>query len=187
MALPELLSALERNTEAEISALRAAAQAEAARLEAEGERARDERLAAAIARLRAERQAVADRALATASRRARADVLTARAAMLERIRASLAGALPALLADPRVATGLLAAALAACGDRAGTLRCAPAIAPVARAAAPPAIRVEPDPAVATGAVIELANGTAIDATLAALLEGAWPELACEALAWERAR
>lgn len=188
MALADLLTALDRDADAEIRAIRAAGGAEAARIEADAGRARDERLAAAIAAIRAERSAEAGERLAAASQRARAEVLAARAAMLDRLRAAIAGRLPAVVAgDPVLGARLITAALACTGGEPGTLRCAPALADAARAAAPPAIRVEPDPDVATGAVIELATGTRIEATLAALLDRAWPGLACEALAVERAR
>ena len=67
------------------------------------------------------------------------------------------------------------------------LRCPLALADAARAAAPVTLRVEVDAAIATGAIIELASGTQIAATLDAFLDREWPRLACEALALERAR
>jgi hypothetical protein len=85
-----------------------------------------------------------------------------------------------LAGDPELGRALVAAALVCVGDAAGTLCTAPVLAEAARAAAPPAIRVEVDTAVATGVVVELATGTRIDATLTTLLEHAWPTLACEA-------
>jgi vacuolar-type H+-ATPase subunit E/Vma4 len=188
MALADLLTALDRDAGAEIRAIHAEAAAEVARIDAGAGRARADRLAAAVAAIRAERGAEAGERLAAASHRARAEVLAARAAMLDRLRAAVAGRLPAVVAgDPALGARLIAAALACTGDEPGTLRCGPALVPAARSVAPPAIRVEPDPEVTTGAVIELATGTRIEATLAALLERAWPGLACEALAAERAR
>jgi vacuolar-type H+-ATPase subunit E/Vma4 len=113
-------------------------------------------------------------------------VLAARGRMLDRIRARLDGELASLL-DDRLAAAVVGAALACAGDDPGVLRCAPAVLAVARARAPATIEVLADAAVATGAVLELATGTRVDATLAALVEREWPALACEALALERAR
>lgn len=188
MALPELLRALQDDTAAEVRAIAAGGAAEAARIESETARARSERVATAIAKFAAERRAADDADLAAVIRGARADVLVARAAMLERVRGAVLGELPGLLAgDPELGRALVSAALACVGDQAGTLRCAPSLGDAARATAPPAIRVEVESSIATGVVIELATGTRIDATLTTLLERAWPALACEALVLERAR
>jgi vacuolar-type H+-ATPase subunit E/Vma4 len=188
MALAELLRVLEADTEAESRAILAAGMVEAARIDAETARLRGEQVSGALAAFAAERRAASDAELTAATRSARAEILAARAAMLDRVRAAVRGELPALLvADPALGPALIAAALACVGDEPGTLRAAPPLAELARAAAPPAIRVEVDPAVTTGIVIELATGTRIDATLAALLDRAWPQLACEALILERAR
>lgn len=188
MALAELLRVLEHDTAAEVRAIAAAGAGEAARIESEAAGARSERVSRAIAVFAAERQAAADVELAAATRGARADVLAARAAMLDRIRDAVLGELPDLLAgDPALGRAVVSSALACVGDEPGTLCCAPRLADLARASAPPAIRVEVEPNVATGVVIELATGTRIDATLTALLDHAWPALACEALTLERAR
>ena len=188
MALAELLRVLEHDAATEVAAIRAAGAAEAARIDADSAAARGERVADALAAFAAQRRAALDAELAAVTRDARARVLAARAAMLDRIRGAVLGELPGLVAgDPELAQAVVAAALACVGDEPGTLRCAPPLAELARAAAPPAIRVELDAAVATGVVIELPSGTRIDATLAALLDRAWPTLACEALALERAR
>ena len=108
--------------------------------------------------------------------------------LLERLRAAVSEQLPGLVAgDPELRRALVMAALACVGDEAGTLRCAPVISDIARRAAPTAIRVEVEPGIATGVVIELATGTRIDATVTTLLDRLWPTLACEALRQERAR
>ena len=188
MALDDLLHAIERDGDAERRAILATGEAQAARIDADAARGRSERIAAAVTAFAGDRRAAADIELATLTRRAQAEVLAARAAMLDRIREAISAALPALVADqPRLGAGLVAAALACIGDETGTLRCAPALVEAARAAAPPSLRVEGDPGVSTGAIIELAAGTRVDTTLAALLEREWPRLACEALAMERAR
>jgi vacuolar-type H+-ATPase subunit E/Vma4 len=188
MALAELLRSLENDTAAEVRAITAAGAGEAARIESDAARARSERVAGAIAAFADERRAAADAELAAVIRGARAEVLAARAAMIDRIRGAVLDELPGLLAgDPELGQALVSAALACVGDESGILRCTPLLADPARASAPPAIRVEIESSVATGVVIELATGTRIDATLATLLERAWPALACEALTLERAR
>ena len=188
MALAELLRVLEDETAAEVRAIAEAAADEAARIETEAFASRSERIASATAAFGAKRRAAGDGELAAANRAARGDVLAARAAMLERIRAGVREQLPAVLAgDPELGRALVAAALACIGDEPGTLRCAPVLADIAREAAPAAIRVAAEPGVATGVIVELATGTRIDATLTALLDRVWPTLACEALQQERAR
>lgn len=188
MALADLLHVLEGDADAEIRAVAAEGDAEAARIDAGAALASHERVAAVAADVEQARAAADDVELAAATREARAGVLVARAALLERVREVARAELPARVSrDAGLARALIASALACIGDEAGTMRCAPALADAARAAVPAAIRVEVDPAVATGAIVELASGTRIDATLAALLDRAWPELACIALAAERAR
>jgi vacuolar-type H+-ATPase subunit E/Vma4 len=187
MSLSELLRTIERDAAAELGAIAAAAAAEVARIDADAARARADRMAAASAGYAAVQQAAADLELASAIRRARIDVLTARAAMLDRIREAVAGELPGLFAaEPRLGTAMVAAAIAYAGGEPGTLRCAPSLGDAAAAAGAGSLRIERDPGVPTGAVIELASGARIDATLAAVLEREWPNLACEALALEAA-
>lgn len=188
MALAELLRVLEDGTTAEVRAIAEAAAGEAERIDAEALARRTERIANAIAAFAAARRAAGDGEIAAVSRAALADILAARGAMLDRIRSAACAQLPRVLAgDPALRRAVVAAALGCVGGEAGTLRCSPALADIARAAAPAAIRVEATPDVATGAVIDLASGTRIDATLAALLERVWPALACVALQQERAR
>jgi vacuolar-type H+-ATPase subunit E/Vma4 len=188
MALAELLRVLEDGTAAEVRAIAEAAAGEAARIEAEASARRSERVASATTACAAKCRAAGDAEIAAANRAARADILAARAAMLERIRAGVCEQLPGVLADDReLGRALVAAALACVGDESGTLRCSPVLVDIAREASPAAIRVEAEPGVATGVVIELATGTRIDATLTTLLDRLWPTLACEALQQERAR
>ena len=188
MALPELLRVLEHDTAAEVRAIADAAASEAARIETEASARRSECIASAMAAVAAECRAAGDAEIAAANRAARADILAARAAMVERVRVGVREQLPGVLAgDPELGRALVLAALACVGDESGILRCAPAIAAFAREAAPAAIRVEVESSVATGVVIELATGTHIDATLTTLLDRVWPTLACEALQQERAR
>ena len=188
MALAELIRVLEDSTAAEVRAIAEAAAGEAARIETDALARRSERIARATAAFAAKRRATGDGEIAAANRAARGEVLAARAAMLERIRAGVREQLPAVLAgDPELGRALVAAALACVGDESGILRCAPQLADIAREAAPAAIRIEAEPGVATGLVVELATGTRIDATLTTLLDRVWPTLACAALQQERAR
>lgn len=179
MPIADLLSNLEREGEAEIRVLLAAAEAEVARIEAESARSRAHRLTASGKVVQAEHQAAADLEIAAATRRAREDVLTARAGVLSRVLAVTRDLLPALVAEhgERLAPNLIAAALACTGCEPGVVRCAPSIVACARAAAPPNLRVEPDLLIATGVVIELDRGTRIEASLDALLDREWPRLA----------
>jgi vacuolar-type H+-ATPase subunit E/Vma4 len=188
MALAELLRVLEDDAAGEVRAIAEAAAGEAARIDAEASARRSVRLASATAGFAAKHRAAGDAEIAVANRAARADILAARAGMLERVRAGVSEQLPDVLAgDPVLARVLVAAALACVGEESGTLRCTPVLADIAREASPAAIRVEAEPDIATGLVIELATGTRIDATLTTLLDRVWPSLACEALRQERAR
>jgi vacuolar-type H+-ATPase subunit E/Vma4 len=186
MALAELLSAFERDTEAEVRTILAAGTADAAQIDEDSARARTEQVARAAAPAIADRRAADDAKVAEATHRARAEVLAARAAMLDRIRTAVRAELEGLV-DARLGAALIGAAIACAADEPGVLRCSPALADAARAAAPATLRVEVEAAVVTGAVIELASGTQIAATLDAFLDREWPRLACEALALERAR
>lgn len=165
MALHELLRVFERDTDGEVRAILDAGDAEAARVLAEAERERADRVATAVAAFARHEQAAADAQLAAGEHRARAGVLVARAAMLQRVREAIAVELQARFAsDPQLAELLDAAACACAGGEQGEL---------AR--------------VATGVVLELPSGTRIEASLAAVLDRYWPRLACEALALERGR
>jgi vacuolar-type H+-ATPase subunit E/Vma4 len=155
MPLADLLGALERHAADEASAIAAAADADVARIDAASARACSDCLADAIRIATDEARALAGAQLAEAEQRRRRSVLEARAAMLDRIRAALAGELPSLV-DPALRERLAAAALTY-GE--GTVRQVP-----------------------SGVVIERADGMRIDATLEALLDQQWPRLAAEALA-----
>ncbi len=178
MALHDLLATFERDTEREAGAIRAAADADVARIAADSARDRAARIAKATAAASAEHRAAADRELAAALRDARVAVLAARAAMLARIRAATDAA---LAVDSRLGAVLVADAVACAGGEPGTLRCTPALVDAARAAAPASLHVQADPEVAAGVIVELASGTRVDATLATLLAREWPRLACFAL------
>lgn len=179
MAIAQLLDTFARETDDEIRAVLAAGDVDAARIAAEAARERAARVTAEGAASSALRRATADAEVAAALAAARARVLAARTDMLARLRAAVDAELPAHVA--RVAAALVADAIECAGGEPGVLRCAPALAAAARAAASGELRVEIDPQIATGAIVELASGTRIDATLAALLAREWPRLACRAL------
>lgn len=154
MPLADLLGAIERDASDEVRAIAVAADAEVARIDAASDHACSDCLANAIRVATEEQRALAATRLADAERRQRRAVLEARAAMLERIRVAIGDELPGLVDAPLRAK--LVAAAATYGD--GTLRETP-----------------------TGVIVERADGTRIEATLAAMLEVGWPRLASEAL------
>ncbi len=180
MALPELIEAFERDTEAELAAIRAAVEAEIRAIDAEAARARGERIASAAAATAVEHRAQADADVAAALHRARADIYTHRTAMLGRLRAEVERHLPALL-ESAVGEALLRVAIACAGDEPGTLHCTPILSVRARVLAPPSLQITGDDEVATGVIVELASGTRIDATLVRLLDREWPQLSGEAV------
>lgn len=182
MALAQLLDVFARETEGQIRDILSAGDADAARITAEASRERAARVAKAGAASTAERRAKADAEIAAAMRTTRAQVLASRAQMLARLREAVEAELALrLVSDPRLGAALVADAIACAGGEPGVVRCAPALEAAARAAAPAELRVEADPAIATGAIVELASGTRVDATLATLLAREWPRLACDAL------
>lgn len=154
MPLPELLRAIERDAVSEAAAVVDAARTAAADLEAAAARERAE-LVARTSREHADvARRAADARIAAAEREARTRVLAARAAMLERVRAAITAQLPAR-AD--VMRDDLARAAASFGT--GTRRDEP-----------------------TGVVLELASGTRVVVTLAAVVERDWPQLAAAIVA-----
>ncbi len=184
MSLDRLLETLERGARAEAERVLAAA-----RTEAEAVRAAAEMV---VARRRAEAVSVRERALradaalhlALVRRRARGAVLDARHQLLERIRAAARERIAAAEGEAGSLGLRLRAALAYHGDRPVEVRCAPALVDAVRAAVGDraGTTVTPDPAASAPLVVRSADGTMeVDATLAALLERHWPELAVELL------
>ena len=180
MALSELIQAFERDTESEVAAIRNAAEADARRIDAEAARARAERIAASAAATAIEHRRQADADVAAAIHHARADVYAARTAMLERLRTALDERLAVLL-DAAVGDALLRVAITCAGDEPGTLRCTPSLALRARVLAPESLQIACDGAVVAGAIVDLASGTRIDATLGRLLDREWPQLSGDAV------
>jgi vacuolar-type H+-ATPase subunit E/Vma4 len=182
MPIDELLHAFEHDTDAEIRAIVAQAERDAAELEAAAERQRHATVADAAGTYEAACRHDADLRIATAAREARLAVLRAQAEMLGRVRAALVAALPARLAgDEALALALVESAVECAGPGRGVLHCPPALESVACLHAPAQLAVSSDGPNASGVVIELASGARIDATLETLLAREWPRLACAAL------
>lgn len=175
MPLGELLDAMQREATSEAAAIVEGARQRAEQLAAQAASERALRRSQEIARFARDAQTASDAVLAATHHTATAATLRARAELLDRVHRELTSLLPELASA--IGPRLVAAALA-CADRgAGVLRCAPALADHARQAAPASIVVEARAEVATGVQIELASGTLIVATLAALCEREWPRLA----------
>lgn len=145
MSLGDLLQTLEHDAATEARALLDAATVRAQERTAASARARTEQLTQARRDVREACEAAAETELATVQHAARARTLTARAAMLERVREAVRVLLPSVV--DRVMPVLTARAVACAGDEPTTVRTVP-----------------------TGVIIELANGTQIVATLDALFE-----------------
>lgn len=167
----------------------AAARAEALRLSnASDERLAQERAAQLAARERAHSAAL-DRAQSDARTRTAREWLAARAEALDQVFVAAHETLAARSADPRFIAAVAAIARDALsylppGD--ASARCATALAPAvrdmleSRATGRPELRVIEDDAVATGVVLETADGSlAIDATFARHLARERPRLAIE--------
>ncbi|MBI2393650.1 MAG: hypothetical protein HYV09_28995 [Deltaproteobacteria bacterium] len=181
MALDELLSALERDADAEERGELDAARAEAARIAAESAarvaRRREEQLSQRELALRG----AADAALATSRRDARRTVLAARQRVLDRVLAAAHAALDELV-DRRDLSDVLRRdieeGLAVLGETRAIVRCAPALADRARAIVGARAAVETDPAVPVGVeIVSSDRAVRIDQTLAGRLARMHDELA----------
>jgi vacuolar-type H+-ATPase subunit E/Vma4 len=158
VAIDDLLSALQREAEAEIRAIGTEAHGEAERIATAAACRCAELTRAAADEHRAAAEARADAEIAAATREAARRVLSARAAMLERLHEAVAAELPGLV-DEAMRARLRAAARAIVGE-------AQAV----------------EQAAATGLRLEVDGGRlAIDATLESLLERLWPRLRIEAV------
>jgi vacuolar-type H+-ATPase subunit E/Vma4 len=155
MALGDLLAAISRDADAEVHRTLAPAEQDAAQIDADTARYCSARLAEAMRDLTARERTKHTVRLVEVEHRHRRAILEARAAMLERLREAVRARLPALVDDALRAR--FVAAASAYGE--GTRRDVP-----------------------TGVVIELDDGTRIEASLETTLDTAWPRLAGEALA-----
>lgn len=184
MALEHLLSALERDAEAEAKALVDEAHREAARIAAESL----DRLARRRAQWTAEQETAlrADCrcAVAEAQRQARRQVLEARYRLLDRVFRAAGQRLPELArgagyaeALPRQVEEILSYV-----DGPALLLCSPELEPAVRRLAPAAVTVRADPDVGPGLrAVSADGGLRVDATLAGRLARLRPILAIEAL------
>lgn len=176
MAMPHLLDALRRDAQTEIAAIDAEADERVAQLKALATRDRGERIRVEVERVRRDLQDQADTRVAQAALAARRARLEARHEMLGRVRRAARSKLPGLLERPGLTAALVDAAVAAAGDRAARLRCSQAVAGAARERAG-GLPVEVDPSCGSGAIVELADERgAVDATLEAFFDRAWPVL-----------
>jgi vacuolar-type H+-ATPase subunit E/Vma4 len=182
MSLDRLLETLERDARAEAARVLVAARGEAkavrARAEAGVARRRAEALRAHEEALRADAAA----RLAVVRRRGRAVALDARQQLLERVRAATRERIAAAEGEAGSLAVRLRAALACHGAAPVEIHCAPALAEAVRAVARgrPGATVTPDGTAADPLVARAAGGALeVDATLAALLERHWPELAID--------
>ena len=170
MALDELLRTLRQEAEAEVAAIRAAAQTEADAIRARNAIDLGRRRDALAAERERERRSAVELALSAARREARRAVLEARERLLVRVFASAHGRFAGALGTDAYRAGLpalLEEGLAALGDRRGTLTAHPlalgALAPMVDAARLTAVA---DPATGAGFRITSADGAVeINATL----------------------
>lgn len=181
MGMNELLAALTRDAEAEAEAVRRAADSEAAALLATASQQYAERFAAEVELARRAYQSEADAEVAAAALEARHARLSARAEMLERLRAAVHARLPALLQHAELVDHLVSTALVAAGDRAATVRCPPVIAERVRDHAGN-VPVSSDPDCGSGVRVTLAGDRGeVDATLETFVDNSWPQLCVAAL------
>jgi vacuolar-type H+-ATPase subunit E/Vma4 len=183
-----LLATLEREADAEVTRVLDDARTRAAELTRAAERRIAERREMTLGRRETESRAKHERALAAARLQARAQVLDARAELLERLFRQLHGSLPAL-AQSAAYRGRLAAQLRRmsvfAGERPVTVQCMPALTAVLRRSIKTNghVRIRSDERITAGFRMTTADGALeIDATLENRLERLRPRLALEALA-----
>jgi vacuolar-type H+-ATPase subunit E/Vma4 len=186
MAIDELLGALEAEASARVAAERAAGHAEAERIAAESAARSEARRTAHRQQAELRARVQADATFARAKRAARTEVLTARAAVLERILTCAA----VLLRDVHEANGSgawlerhLGEALAYVGTDGVVLQCRPELEPHLRElAVRHHVQLEVNADAGTGIrLIEPAKGYVVDNTLEARLERVQQVLSIEVL------
>ena len=183
-----LLATLEREAETEISRVLDDARARAAEIVAAAEQRIALRRKQTLEQRTATAQAEHERALAAARGAARAQVLAARAALLDGLFARVRAELPAVAASAAYRAGLarqLEHLSVFAGDRSITVRCSPALTATLRHVIKTNGRwpIRADSHIAAGFRLTTADGTLeIDATLENRLERLRPQLALEALA-----
>jgi vacuolar-type H+-ATPase subunit E/Vma4 len=183
-----LLRTLEREAEAEIARVLDDARARAVELT----RVADESIAARRGATLERRETAArkehERALAGARHTARAQVLEARAALLDRLFVQIRVALPELARSTAYRRSLatqLRRLSAFAGDQPVTVRCMPALATTLRRLIKTNghVRIRGDPRIAAGFFVTTVDGALdVDGSLESRLERLRPQLALEALA-----
>ena len=183
-----LLATLERDAEAEISRVMDDARARAAEIVAAAEQRIARRREQTLEQRTTEARAEHERALAATRAAARAQVLAARAALLDGLFARVRAELPAVAASAAYRAGLarqLEHLSVFAGDRSITVRCNPALTATLRHVIKTNGRwpIRSDSHIEAGFRLTAADGTLeIDATLENRLERLRPRLALEALA-----
>jgi len=183
-----LLARLERDAEAEIARVLADGRAQAAAVTAQAEERIAQRRQATLVRRETEGRVGMERALAGARHTARERVLQARETLLERCFAQLRAALPSLAATAAYRAALagdVARTLAFAGDRKAIVRCAPALTTALRRLVKTngRLSIKPDARIAAGFRVATADGgLEVDATLEGRTLRLRPRLALEALA-----
>lgn len=183
-----LLAGLERAAEAEIARVAAEGRAQAAALTAQAEQRIALRRQTALGRRESEGRAAIARALADARHAARERALQARENLLDRFFTALRAILPRLAATPAYRAALaqdVARTLAFAGEQKAVIHCAPALTPYMRRLVKTngRLRIKADPGIAGGFRVATADGgLEVDGTLEGRALRLRPRLALEALA-----
>ena len=189
MGLEQLLEALERDADAQVEQILAAARAQAARITGESATAVQRRREEAVADRERARSREVEHAVTLARREARRSILEARERLLERVFAAVRADLPAAAASAAYQATLptaLADALTAVGATQAVIRCPQALARCMERARPESasgVSVQVDPASGSGFRVASTDGAVeVDDTLESRLERLRPMLARRILA-----
>jgi len=183
MALEDLIARIEQDADAQVEAIRRAADAEVAAIALATTQALSARTEHSLEAERLARRAAFGRQLADRRRAARARELAARHATVDRVFARALAILPPISrtgAWDAVWPRLASEALSYLPGAAGRVRCPPEIAAIIRPTPghDPRVTVSEDTAVSPGLVVEAGDGSVtIDATLATCLAQRRPQLA----------
>lgn len=183
-----LLAGLERAAEAEIARVAAEGRAQAAALTAQAEQRIALRRQTVLGRRESEGRAAIARALADARHVARERALQARENLLDRFFTALRAILPGLAATPAYRAALaqdVARTLAFAGEQKAVINCAPALTPHMRRLVKTngRLSIKADPGIVAGFRVATADGgLEVDGTLEGRALRLRPRLALEALA-----
>lgn len=178
MAIDALVASLARDGQAEVDRIVAEAAAREAAMRAEAARAADAASAAHAADVARAHGARVEAALAALEQAARHQRLTARAALLARVRAAADAAAARADEDPAWQAhlpALIGAGRRAAGDAPLRIRCRSPLAALVRDLAPDAVVVADLDA--AGILVEVGDKLVIDGTIASWLDQAFPGLA----------